>query len=775
VTMFANGLVAANQIVSLLIPASGKATLSDDGWHVYDANGVQQYVGTTGPTGPRGATYQGAYSGATAYVKDDVVTNNGSAWINILASTGAAPPTLPTVSNANWSLLSAKGDQGIQGVQGNPGVVTTVTADAPISGGGSASTVHVGLSANGVDNSYLAQMAAGTLKGNNTGSTANALDLTAAQTTAMLNAATTALQGMMAAADKVKLGGMWKDIVADFGADPTGAVDCTAIIQTAVDSFSASGGRLFFPAGSYKIDLATATTITISKPVIIRGAGRAITNLLCTHATKTVFTMAAGAQAAGFEQIRISGSTATTRTAGHMVDFGTQANCYIQQTDMIYVWSGVHSSGGLQFIDDMNIREVSQNAPNGQAVLIDSSGDRYIRRLTTDSGASISTAAGVRINECSSCVITDSNIIHAGTCVYLNPNAGAGHQVASVWVLQSFLDTSHIGFAAIPATNNDSINRVRLIGCWLSSMVTAGAVLGSASINVANSNSIDFIGCEIYQDPVGIDAQGVAEWAVRASRIAGCSTAAIRVVQGAQAGVHNFTISDNAIGNLAGFGANAVGITIAAGTYGRYQILDNKGLETNTTPGIADSGSVSVTGQKNVQNNMGGLVSGVQNLLTSGAAAFVATAGRGLVTSGTTETFLFTCRIPANAVSPGQQFRVFVAVQASSTGTAAFKVRTGTAGTLAGDTNIHFTATSAASAAANNFVLFNSYVTVVTVGNPGTVVATGGGQSLAAAFNQAAAAEVVGNVNMTIPWFITVTLAASVGTYTVKTAYVEAV
>jgi|GEM_PF-775041 len=76
--------------------------------------------------------------------------------------------------------------------------------DIVVSGSGAAWTID----ANSVDNGKAAQMAAGTLKGNNSGATANAIDLTVSQVTAMLNAASTTLQGMMSAADKTKLNGI---------------------------------------------------------------------------------------------------------------------------------------------------------------------------------------------------------------------------------------------------------------------------------------------------------------------------------------------------------------------------------------------------------------------------------------------------------------------------------------------------------------------------------------------------------------------------------------
>ena len=71
---------------------------------------------------------------------------------------------------------------------------------APLTGGGNlASDLTLALQANGVTNAFLAQMGAGTLKGNNTGGSATPQDLTATQVTAMLNVFTAVLQGMVPA------------------------------------------------------------------------------------------------------------------------------------------------------------------------------------------------------------------------------------------------------------------------------------------------------------------------------------------------------------------------------------------------------------------------------------------------------------------------------------------------------------------------------------------------------------------------------------------------
>lgn len=74
--------------------------------------GEQGDVGPEGPPGPVGVNWQGEYSGATAYLENDVVRDNGSAWIALQDTTGNAPPVFPTTSNAYWELIAVKGLDG---------------------------------------------------------------------------------------------------------------------------------------------------------------------------------------------------------------------------------------------------------------------------------------------------------------------------------------------------------------------------------------------------------------------------------------------------------------------------------------------------------------------------------------------------------------------------------------------------------------------------------------------------------------------------------------
>jgi len=144
----------------------------------------------------------------------------------------------PTVSSTELSYLdgvtSAVQTQ-IDSKQASGNYVTALTGDVTASGPGS---VAATIAANAVTNAKAAQMATNTIKGNNTGGTANALDLTATQTTAMLNA-----------------------MVGDAGAGGTkGLVPAPAAGDTAAAKFLKANGTWDVPSGAGSVSSVALTT-----------------------------------------------------------------------------------------------------------------------------------------------------------------------------------------------------------------------------------------------------------------------------------------------------------------------------------------------------------------------------------------------------------------------------------------------------------------------------------------------------------------------------------
>lgn len=111
---------------NLIITLTDTSTI--DAGNVRGATGDTGATGSTGATGADGASYiwRGAYSGATTYAENDTVSDQGSSWIALQATTGNAPPSLPTESNAYWELMAKAGADGagtVDSVNSQTGVV----------------------------------------------------------------------------------------------------------------------------------------------------------------------------------------------------------------------------------------------------------------------------------------------------------------------------------------------------------------------------------------------------------------------------------------------------------------------------------------------------------------------------------------------------------------------------------------------------------------------------------------------------------------------------
>jgi hypothetical protein len=131
----------------------------------------------------------GAAGTATPYSREDHVHPSDTSRATLASPAFTGTPTAPTVTPGTDSTTKIATTAFVQSaVAAVSSGVTNVTAGTGLTGGGSGA-VTIAVATNGVTNALAAQMAANTLKGNNTGATANAIDLTVAQTMTLLGAA----------------------------------------------------------------------------------------------------------------------------------------------------------------------------------------------------------------------------------------------------------------------------------------------------------------------------------------------------------------------------------------------------------------------------------------------------------------------------------------------------------------------------------------------------------------------------------------------------------
>lgn len=135
-------------------------------------------------------------------------------------------------------------------------------------------------------------------------------------------------------------------------------------------------------------------------------------------------------------------------------------------------------------------------------------------------------------------------------------------------------------------------------------------------------------------------------------------------------------------------------------------------------------------------------------------------------TVATTETIVARWSIPANALASLDNLRADLAGQVSSTATLTFRIRFGTAGTVADALLGTFTVSAAGVANAYHFL-----DALVSILSATTATATGTSALAGASVSNATAAFAAATVNLTVANFLSVTLVQSAAqTYTSRAA-----
>lgn len=389
---------------------------------------------------------------------------------------------------------------------------------------------------------------------------------------------------MMLAAERNKLAQLRS--VCDFGAVGNGIADDTAAINAAIAAMPATGGRLYFPAGIYRI----SGTVTLSRSGVYYGDGQA-TVIRSTSASADAFAVNA-------EQVVItemSWDSAVPRNGGaYVAVYGSRFR--LQRFLMSGAYIGVHlfpnHNGATATIAEGQIFNTVAGA--GVCILVNGGFDVSITDILVDKLAdSIGNCfAGIQINETGDVEISRASIMHGSYGLLIQ--ASPGKVIASVWANNCFFDNCGAGGDIF--ADGGAIVRSLFDQCWFSSATSSGLRLHTA--RGGSIDGVDVNACHLLMNSLAglsIGDAGVKNTRVTGGAFAQNGAAGISVTGGAG----EFAVIGARIGNTHGLSGNGYGIFVDTGST-NYTIAYNDVRGNKTLP-IVDAG----VGAKIVSGNLG--------------------------------------------------------------------------------------------------------------------------------------------------------------------------
>lgn len=582
----------------------------------------------------------------------------------------------------------------------------------------------------------------------------NLLTLADATTnTALLNAATQALKGLMSSADKVKLDNLGSGSgvysIINFGITTANTAAANLAAWNTLMSTIPDNATVSFPPSPSVYQFSGTLAIPAGKHLRITGSSNQKSIIATTSATADIFSV--GDWYNEFNGLKFTSTV--TRTAGAAINSGNNVAVNVTNCDFDAQWDGIVYTGGVNAGNLALVSNCLFTATLNRGIVLDgTNANTIIEKVIMDGTLGVQ-QVGLELLQCGSVLVSNSDFIRAVNNLRFNPTSPNG--VFSAYFINVFFDTASASSVKFQGTGN--VQRVKFTNCWFSGSVT-GCEFASTATTLPTA--IDFVSCDIFGNTSrGIYANGVQDFSVTNCRIAGNTTAGIETNASASAAT-KFNIANNSICPTAGFGGNGTGLLINAGTYGGYAVKNND-LRSNTTNNLTDSGTVATTDLKIINDNFGHMITGsIGNLATTTAS------------SGTGATALLSARVPAKAASAGQVFRMRLQGTSSSIGTLTFRVYAGASGNTS-DTQVWVSTTSGGQSI-NQRAGFDGTLSVRTAGTSGTVQCECLGFANTSLLPTAVAAVTTPAVNTTAAWFITLAVSCSAGTFTAQQAVVEA-
>lgn len=538
--------------------------------------------------------------GAAATIANDVVTNAklanmSSATFKGQTSGGSGDPVDLTAAQAKTALAIANTD-----VSGLGTLATVSNLTGPVTSVGAATAV----TNNAITNAMLAQAPTLTLKGNNTGGTANVTDLTLTQLAAM------GVTGLS----------RWIDVTKQ--ATPVLTTNTAAQNITAINAILAAadaGSTIYIPGGTYNFNAAWTMP---SKQFVFQGQGSNLTGgytilAWTSNVAGNFITLANSIWYTQFRDLNFV-SAGVTQTAGAVVDINGNAgtnffNCSFSTTGggfLFDVLKGDKVGTGIQD-QSWNSAVISGCAINsfkGKAIFVNSAASSLVVEKCvingawggfTGSPAALQATAGIEGRWVGALQVIACDILGCVNNLLLDPVSASSEVCASVVVTNCYFDNA--GGSCVKVTGTGSTVRCRFTACYFTTAgtnySTPGTGLSAIEINgtatyIAGGQSIAFTDCNIYDtfstagSPNGVLIAG--NWAdvyFNGCNISGW-TNGFNVTPTA-GNISNLKVTGGACGPSGGLGNNVVGFLIGAGAYKGLQIqtVNAAGNGTNLTLG----------------------------------------------------------------------------------------------------------------------------------------------------------------------------------------------
>ena len=587
----------------------------------------------------------------------------------------------------------------------------------------------------------------------------------AAAATAALDTATSAVKGLIAAADQAWLtaarNGIFNVRDAAYGASGGGALNDAPAINAAIaaavaflaGASGAAGQRgavVYFPPGIYRID--SALTSPNADGIVFLGAGSGASTILVNFAAGDVLSFVSGKS---FLQVRsLQFFDAVARTSGAYINTNGANNVLIQDVVMTGPFIGINITGSSikVTVQDYQINEIVPTTGVGIQITNGLAGDTYLTgKGVMSNNAGTKPLAGVRIKQSGHFFIGGLNCTSTDQGLLIDPDAN--QDVSYGFITDCLFDSGTTNGMRINPANSATarVRSLKFVDTWFAGNANGAGMFLTSQGSSAIVDDLEFVGCRWLNNGThGIQHAFGTNVRIIGGTIAGNSILSSNVSDGINiaAGVSSWSVLNARIGPVGTAGnTQRYAIAITAGASDRFRIQSND-LTGNVTGTLLNA----ATGLNQViQGNVGP----VTQAAPSTNAQLLSAAGTAVRAGGA----LVQCS--ANTLVPGTVIRFTIwCTNAATASTNTITVRYGINNTNA-DTAIQTMALGAGTAVVGGARIEVNLV-VLSIGAAGTI------HSSISVFNNAATGftnVAVTNNTLTAPATINTTTNNFLGVY----------